>query len=522
MNNVTIPNLAVASAFANPSSPKGYAGTGAMAGRDASGPVTIILFGITGDLSRRKIIPALYQMVTQHGWKSWSLIGVAREQKTIESILNEVRSFIPSIKEDAWNNFISHSSYFPLDARSSQSYQELAQHIDQQEAKHNSGNMGESASGLSRRNSKSEGGSLGKNNRLVYLAVGSDLFCSITAALAQYGIVKRVASNEPYWHRIIYEKPFGDSQQSAHAINQCISEHFYETQIYRIDHFLSKELVANIALVRFTNAIFEPLWNNKYIEHVQIVLNEELDVEERSLFYDRYGALSDVVQNHMLEMLALIAMEAPEQLSGDFVRNERLKVLSKVSFVDGIRGQYRGYLQHEGVAQNSTTETFAALTLAVNNPRWQGVPFFLKTGKALREKNTSIHIKFKHVNCLLSSSCPSESNYLTINITPDAGFVLQLNAKKVGASYEVTPVEMKFCHSCLYGPFTTEDYQTLLSEIIKGDLSIAVRFDEIEQCWRVIDTIKQQNIPISIYEKKSAGPDELEEFEKRHTMRWRS
>lgn len=461
--------------------------------------VTIIAFGITGDLARRKIIPALYRMVAQGALDSWALIGVAREQTTIESILGQARVFIPDIQDKVWKQFVSHCSYFPLDARSSDSYQDLATHISQQELYHKSG-----------------------GNRMAYLAVGADLFCDITRSLAHHKIMKRATPHELYWHRIVYEKPFGDSELSAQKINHCINESFYETQIYRIDHFLTKELVANIALVRFTNAIFEPLWNNKHIEHVQIVVNESFDVEGRSLFYDRYGALSDVVQNHMLEMLALIAMESPEQLSGEFIRNERLKVLSKVSFIDGIRGQYQGYRQHEGVKENSQTETFASLALAINNQRWQGVPFFLKTGKALQQKNTSIHIKFKPVSCILSSSCPSESNYLTINVTPDAGFILQLNAKKIGTSYEVNPIDMTFCHSCVYGSFAAEDYQVLLSEIIKGDQSIAVRFDEIEQCWRIIDIIKSQEMPLTFYEKNSTGPDELEDFQKRHTMRWRS
>jgi glucose-6-phosphate 1-dehydrogenase len=228
-----------------------------------------------------------------------------------------------------------------------------------------------------------------------------------------------------------------------------------------------------------------------------------------------------VVQNHMLELLALICMEAPEKLTGDYIRAERAKVLEKVKFIDGILGQYEGYQQEAYVKENSSTDTYASLKLAVDTPRWVGVPFYLKTGKCLDKKETIIHIKFKQVDCLLMRGCPTDSNWLTIQIAPEAIFLLTLNAKRPDSADQVMPVGMEFCHSCLFGVQTPQAYEVLLEEVMRGEQSISVRSDEIEYAWKVIDIIENKKLPLFRYPKGSTGPQEEEQLAQKHGMRWR-
>ena len=223
----------------------------------------------------------------------------------------------------------------------------------------------------------------------------------------------------------------------------------------------------------------------------------------------------------MLELLALIAMEAPEQLTGEYIRTERAKVLEKVRYDDGILGQYENYIQEKSVRPNSNTETFAALKVYIDNPRWAGVPFYLMSGKCLDKKKTIIHIKFKQVECLLLKGCPTESNWLSIEVSPEASFSLTLNAKKPGFRYDLIPVKMEFCHSCIFGIHTAEAYEVLLDEVIHGEESVSVRFDEIEYAWKIIDRITDQKLPVHTYACGSKGPEQVKEFEQKHGMRWR-
>jgi Glucose-6-phosphate 1-dehydrogenase len=315
---------------------------------------------------------------------------------------------------------------------------------------------------------------------------------------------------------------FGYDLQSAHDINSCISRILEDEQIYRIDHYLTEELVSNIALVRFTNCVFEPLWNNHYISQVQIILNEKLCVGNRGGYYDKYGALKDMLQNHMLELLALIGMEPPKQLTGEQIRIERANVLKQVRVIDALIGQYKGYLQEPYVQEDSKTETFAAAHLMIDNPRWEGVPFFLKTGKCLHQKDTAIHIQFKTIDCLCTKQCPSEPNFLTIQVTPNPSFFLTLNVKKPGFVQEVIPVRMEFCHSCLFKEHTAESYEVIFDEVMRGEHSVSVRFDEIEHAWKIVDTINEMKLPLYLYERGSHGPHELEQFALNHGIRWRS
>ena len=223
----------------------------------------------------------------------------------------------------------------------------------------------------------------------------------------------------------------------------------------------------------------------------------------------------------MLQIVALLAMEAPQSLSGDYVRDEKALVLQKIEFIDGILAQYKGYKQEKGVKPDSTTETFAALKLMINTPRWQGVPFYLRTGKSLNKKETIINIQFKHVKCLLSTSCPSDSNYLTIRVMPEPGFCIMLNVKKPGLLLEVLPVPMDFCYECKFGTVIENVYELVLQEVISGEQAISVRFDEIEYAWDVIDQLKKLQLPLFEYEQGTQGPEELKDFAQKNAMRWR-
>lgn len=450
-----------------------------------------IIFGATGDLTKRKLIPAIYKLIKDEKLKKFTLIGVARSDIKIGSILDEARKLIGKVDEEIWNKLVNTAYYVSVDLNGSSNYKKLKEFLEDIESKNK----------LSR-------------NRLFYLATLPEHFNIITHNLAKSGICKK---EKDEWPRVVYEKPFGYNLKSAQKINNCINRIFDEEQIYRIDHYLGKELVGNITLVRFTNSIFEPLWNKKYVENVQIIMKENRGIENRGGYYDKYGALKDVVQNHALQLLALVAMETPTRLGGNFIRDEKAKVLEKVQVKDFLLGQYDGYRNDINIKRNSNTETFAALKLEINNDKWKGVPFYIKAGKNLDEKYTSIYINFKKVDCLLET-CPRDTNRFIIRVEPNEGFALELNSKIQGKNFEVAPVKMDFSHKNLYGPNTPEAYENLLENVIKGDQSLFVRDDEIENAWKVIDKIEKNKV--YFYKKGSKGPSELEEWGVKYKMRW--
>lgn len=461
--------------------------------------VTYIVFGASGDLTKRKLMPALYAQFAAGSMQKFLIIGASIDAISRDEVLKSARPFIKHLDEEVFKKFSDHFYYRELDFSDLQGFSRLNMFISDLEKKR----------GLS-------------GKRLIYFAIASTFYSSVTISCAQSGLAIKKDVHDPIWHRLIYEKPFGYDGKSAKSINECIAQYFNETQIYRIDHYLTKELVGNIALVRFTNCVFEPLWNNRYIDNVQISVSEQVGIEDRGRYYDNYGALKDMVQNHMLELVALLGMEAPEQLSGDYIRQERARVLQKLRFSDIIFGQYEGYTSEPGVRPGSQIETFVALQLYIENPRWAGVPFYLKTGKKLDKTETIIQIKFKQVDCLLARKCPSDTNYLTIRVSPDPAFSLTLNAKKPGVSNEVVPVNMDFCHSCLFGEAIPDSYEVLLQEIVRGEQATSVRFDEIEYAWKFIDSIDQTEVPLYSYRPGSNGPKELEHFAYKHGVRLRS
>ena len=461
--------------------------------------IIIILLGATGDLSKRKLFPALYNMIRREKLQNFSIIGAAIDDVSKDVIINNCREFIENCDEKIFEQMQKNFEYMPLDFTKKENFSELKKMVEAQEK------------------IKSLSG-----NRMVYLAAASHFYCEITKNLALSGLVEKKDANQKQWHRIVYEKPFGHDLKSAQEINACIKTYFNEHQIYRIDHYLTKEIVGNIALVRFTNLVFEPLWHQQFIDHVQIILREDRGIENRGLYYDKYGAIRDVVQNHMLEILALIGMEAPEKLTGEFIRNERVKILQNIEVHDVVVAQYEGYKNEPHVAPDSKTETFAALQLRINNPRWAGIPFYLKTGKCLGKRDTAVHVKFKQVECLLAHSCPSEPNYLTIEVYPNPGFSLMLNAKKPEVLDEVEPVAMEFKHGSRVEGLAPSAHEILFQEIMRGETSVSVRFDEIEASWKIIDTIEQMDLEMDSYKCGSSGPKNMVNFAQKHGIRWQS
>ena len=453
--------------------------------------ITFVILGATGDLSKRKILPAIARLIEKKKIKKFAIVAAARRKVSIKKLVSEAKTFYKSRKE-VWQQIEKNSLYSQLDFYKEQDYQTLATNINKIEKKRKL-----------------------KGNRIFYLATLPDHFPEITKNIKKYDCMN--CSIE--WPRLVFEKPFGHNVESAKKLNKTLAKYFAQKYIYRIDHYLGKELVENISLVRFTNRILEPLWNHKHIESVQINLLEDIGVENRGGFYDKYGAIKDVVQNHMLQLLALIAMEPPTKLFGQAVHNKKVAVLKKTKVDATLLGQYTGYLREKGVNKNSKTETFAALKLFVQNRRWRGVPFFLKTGKALKSKETRIDVKFKEAKCLMLGNCPTDTNYLTIRIQPNEGITLDVHSKTPGKRLNVTTIKLDFCHSCTFGPNSPEAYETLLEDVINGEKSTFVRHDEIEASWKITDSIKKaKRYP---YKKGSVGPKQLQSWSKKHKVRWR-
>lgn len=470
-----------------------------------------VILGATGDLTKRKLIPAIYKLVSSGRVCRFALIGVSLIETTMQEVLNQAKPFIKDFDPAVWQRLQASLYYYQMDFHDAAMYQGLSQLIEQVEQKH-----------------KLNG------NRLFYLATMPYHFAVITKNLALHGIAEKhpslpmaspgksgLMTAKGTWSRVVYEKPFGSDLKSARQINRAIARVFDEKQVFRIDHYLGKELVGNIALARFTNRVFEPLWNNQNIDSVQIILSEDFGIEGRGAFYDAYGALKDVVQNHMLQILALVAMDVPEKFTAEDLRDVKARILSKVKVESVVLGQYEGYLQEKNVKPDSQTDTFAALKITINHRRWRGVPFYLKTGKYLNKEEASVHIKFKMVKCLLDF-CPADSNYLTINIQPDEGLYLELNVKTPGIFDQVTPVKMNFSHRALFGPNTPEAYEVLLSDVMKGDHFAFVRADEIDYSWKVIEQVSRLKAPVYRYAKASAGPKEVVLLDKKREIRWRA
>ncbi len=443
------------------------------AARDGTRDWTIVIFGVTGDLAKRHLIPAL-SAILKRQQENIIIIGVGRKQETADSVLKNARDFIHDYDEKAWEALRSRTSYYQINFEREEDFSKLAEFIKAREAHH----------GLS-------------GNRLVYLSMPSDLFCPLTQQLTGAKILE--AHNS--CHRIAYEKPFGSDCASARAINQCVEQLLDAQQIYRIDHYLAKEFVNSLVFMRTHNALLEPAWNSCSIDHVTLFLNEHIGIEGRGSFYDAYGALRDVVQNHLLQMVALVAMECPQDSLVD-LSTRKTDVLKHITVRRGILGQYEGYRDEPGVAKESITETFAALELTVNTKRWLGVPFYVQSGKMLDKKSSEIQIVFKQY-----ANAPANVFTLTASSgqTPNGGFSLSLNTKKPGVGAEPVQAKLEYCSECS-AKEAPSAYEIIFQKIMMADRSISVSAAEIEYQWNIIDKVKSMSWPLCTYAKHSQGP----------------
>ena len=449
-----------------------------------SAPCVIVIFGASGDLARRKLFPALFDLA-RHACLAprFRLLGFARTPMNDDAFREHAGEFLPKNATSAsgytQNDFQQQMRYLNGEYDDPQAYQRLAQRLAELDRE----------------------GQLG-GNRLFYLAVPPEVYLRIIDQLGRAGLAK--PASETSWTRVIIEKPFGHDLASCRDLNAQVLRVFDEPQVFRIDHYLGKETVQNLLVFRFGNGIFEPLWNRNYIDHVQITAAERLGVESRAAFYESAGALRDMVQSHILQLASLVAMEAPAAFDATPVRNEKLKVLQSIRpFADArdvVRGQYGpgrvdgkpvpGYLEESGIHADSRTETFVALKLFIDNWRWSGVPFYLRTGKRLKEAHTEIAIQFKQAPHKIFREHPAEPNCLCLNIQPNEGISLSFGAKSPGSELQIRPVTMDFCYRDSFGGATRDAYATLLNDCVRGDATLFDRADSVEAAWQIVDPIR--------------------------------
>jgi glucose-6-phosphate 1-dehydrogenase len=487
-------------------------------------PCTIVIFGATGDLTHRKLIPALYNLAADGELPpAVTVVGFARRKKSDDDFRRDLeeatRKFSrQSVRDEIWKTFAQSIFYHESDFGDESGYKSLAAKLDKIDKERGT-----------------------RGNRLFYFAVGPDQFEPILKHLKSAGLNE---AREGSWARVIVEKPFGSDLASARELNRLVRSSFTEEQTYRIDHFLGKETAQNILVLRFANAIFEPLWNTRYIDHVQITAAETLGVEGRAGYYEGAGALRDMVQNHLLQLLCLVAMEAPTDLSADSIRDEKVKVVralrrmgEKQVAIDVVRGQYAegaingqpaaGYRAEEKVDPKSTTETFVALRLNIDNWRWWDVPIYMRVGKRLPKSGTEISVHFKKAPLVLFNKESTGENVLVIRIQPDEGISLRMQAKMPGTSFRIEPVKMDFHYGTSFGKASPEAYERLLLDAMSGDATLFARRDEVEEAWAFIDIIenawaaKKDSPALFFYPAGSWGPDEADELLARDGRAWR-
>ncbi|MFI5333770.1 MAG: glucose-6-phosphate dehydrogenase [Chlamydiales bacterium] len=491
-------------------------------------PCIVVIFGATGDLTARKVMPALYNL-TREGElpPQFACVGFARREKTHEQFREEMRdainahSRVKPIDESVWSTFKEEVFYHQSEFHDDEGYKRLKTFLSELDIK------------------------LGtRGNRIFYLSTQPSFFPLICEKLHQYGLIYDAKTEESRWSRVIVEKPFGHDLQSAHALQQELSKFLDEKQIFRIDHYLGKETVQNILVFRFANALFESLWNNRYIDNVQITVAEDIGIGTRGAFFEEAGLLRDIVQNHMMQLLSLVAMEPPVNLTAGAIHDEKVKVLEAIEPItrdfeaSAVRGQYGagfiggeaviGYRQEKNVNPTSSVETFAALRLTIGNFRWAGVPFYLRAGKRLPKRATEIAITFKDPPDVLFRvpGKHQESNVLAIRIQPDEGTSLRVNCKVPGAKGPIQPVKMDFRYGSYFGMATPEAYERLICDCILGDTTLFARQDEVMHSWKLLTPIleyweshKPTDFPN--YASGTWGPSAADRLVTRDGRKWR-
>ncbi len=490
-------------------------------------PAAFVLFGATGDLAHRKVVPALFQLWRTHLLPhEFQIVAVGRRPYTDESFRDEIKksldqfSRVQPVDPETWSDLAERITYHRGDFDDPNMFQGLADRLDKLDE-----DLGT------------------RGNRIFYLATQPSQFAEIVAGLGRVGLDHE--RHDGGWRRVVIEKPFGHDLESAIRLNREVGKVFRERQVFRIDHYLGKETVRNLMVFRFGNGIFEPIWNRRHIDHVQITVAESIGIEGRGAFYEETGASRDFLQNHLLQLLSLVAMEPPATFEADALRDEKVKVIRAVQELnpdqvqrDVVRGQYGpgwvsgkpviGYRQEEDVNPESETETYVAARLLVDDWRWSGVPFYLRMGKRLPKRATEIAIQFKDVPHRLfrDSATDPEPNLLAMRIQPDEGIMLRFGAKVPGLGVDIRNVTMDFTYGSAFQVDSPDAYETLILDALLGDASLFTRADEVEEAWSIVDPIIQawaeEGPPgFPSYEAGTWGPEAADDLLAREGRRWR-
>jgi glucose-6-phosphate 1-dehydrogenase len=472
-------------------------------------PTVIIIFGVTGDLARRKLIPSLFNNLKKGRLPdNLKIVGVGRRDWSHETLIEHahksLNEFASDIFDEAiWNTFKQMLSYALVNLPDPKTYSNLKKHLTDIEQT--------------------------SSNRLYYLSIAPDFYGDVIQNLGQMSM----AREEDSWRRIVIEKPFGYNLESAQALNKVVHSVFKESQVYRIDHYLGKETAQNILFMRFANTIFEPIWNRNHISNVQVTVAESVDVGTRAGYYDKSGVMRDMVQNHLLQLLSLIAMEPPASFDAESLRNEKVKVLKSARAIkldETVRAQYTGYRGADGVAPDSQTPTYAGLKLFIDNWRWKDVPFYLRSGKALKAKTTQVNIQFKRPPNSIFEIAESEDlsrNMLSICIQPDEGMHLTI-AAKIPDQQIAKSIDMEAHYEDAFDAEKLPDaYERLILDAIQGDAALFIRSDEIESAWKIVDPVIdgwENDVtapPMQTYAKGSWGPTAADSLLEHDEHVWR-